>query len=81
MKRSQLEILSERIRHSESELDSARFRKEELTKKLKTCGIRGRGSVEHEIAALQTQIDYHARQVSDAESEKFELECRRSRGR
>jgi hypothetical protein len=78
MKQSQLEVVRDRIRHRESELDRAYFRKEELTKKLKTCGVRERASIEREISALQTQIDYHGQQHSDAQAEEFELERHRS---
>ena len=78
MRQSKREVLRERIRHYETELDNAYFQKEELTKKLKTCGVRERGFIEREIAALQTQIDYQSHQHSDAQTEEFELERRRA---
>jgi hypothetical protein len=79
MKRSQTQVLFERIRHYESQLDNACFQKEKLAKQLEACGVRKRGHIEREMAALQTQIDYLFRQYSDAESEKFALESQRVR--
>jgi hypothetical protein len=77
MKQSQMQILRGKIQYHESRLDAAYFQKDALAKKLKTCGIRERARIEREIAALQTQIDYYFRQYSDAESEKFAIECQR----
>ena len=71
-------MVRDRIQHYESELDRAYFQENELTKKLKTCGVRERGSIEREISALQTQIDYHSQRVSDAQAEGLELERHRA---
>jgi len=81
MKPTRRELLRERIRHHESQLDSACFQREEPTKKLKTCSVRERGAIERELSAIQTRIDYHFRQASDSGAEELELECQRARRR
>lgn len=80
MPRTRMEVLNEKIRHHEAELNRAYARQRELEGKLETANGTERLWIKREIAQLQTQIDYHQPIVSEAELEKFSWNASEAKG-